>query len=510
MLVPFKLYKLITLTLFIFSTSSFLVCSNKVCKNKRQFYLRDKFLPVTTEKTITVTHNNDLFGKLDKGFFAQIGSNPKHVDNEDYHWFDGDGMIHGLFLDKSKITYQNKWIQTQRLQVEDKWNRKIYLYFGELKGMRGIFQILKYSFMQFFKFIPEAKGTANTAMLQWKNRLFALHEGDMPYELNIDFKNLNISTLSRFNVPNIFSTTAHPVIDKVRNLLYLYGYNNYDFLNGKFIFNIFNEKMEHIFQKNISLINNGMTHDVAFTGDHLIIPDMPLKYDFARILQEKLPMFFDKEKGVTRFGIFDLNTFKDPQWVHLDENIFIFHFSRAIKRAKDFIVYACVMDDLYMEDFVDLENVENEKHIIRGDIRLKEIKIDPENNNTQINENKYIQNLDVDFNYNLDFPITSKLNPTLVYCTIFDSAAGFIRGYVKVDTSDFENSKPEMFLFEGDMHGNSEPQVVVIDNIEYILTFNNNNENSYISLIDIDDKKVNSVKIPTRIPPGFHSIYYDH
>ena len=97
MLVPFKLYKLITLILFLFSTSSFLVCSNKVCKNKRQFYLRDKFLPVTSEKTITVTHNNDLFGKLDKGFFAQIGSNPKHVDNEDYHWFDGDGMIHGLF-----------------------------------------------------------------------------------------------------------------------------------------------------------------------------------------------------------------------------------------------------------------------------------------------------------------------------------------------------------------------------------------------------------------------------
>ena len=157
-----------------------------------------------------------------------------------------------------------------------------------------------------------------------------------------------------------------------------------------------------------------------------------------------------------------------------------------------------------------LENVENEKHVIRGDIRLKEIRIDPDNNNTQINENQYIQNLDVDFYYNLDFPITSKLNPEIIYCTIFDSAAGFIRGYVKIDTSDFKNSKPEMFLFENDMHGNSEPQVVVIDNIEYILTFNNNNENSYISLIDIDNKNINSVKIPTRIPPGFHSIYYDH
>ena len=81
------------LLLFAFC-SPFVLSSNKVCNNKRQFYLRNKFAPVSEEKTISVIHNNELFNKISNSFFGQIGSNPKHVENEDYHWFDGDGMIH--------------------------------------------------------------------------------------------------------------------------------------------------------------------------------------------------------------------------------------------------------------------------------------------------------------------------------------------------------------------------------------------------------------------------------
>lgn len=490
--------------------SSFVFSSNNMCKNKRQFYLRNKFAPVSEEKTISVNHDNDLFNKMSDSFFGQIGSNPKHVENEEYHWFDGDGMIHGLFINNSSLTYQNRWIKTKRLEVEDKWNKKIYLYFGELKGVQGMFQIIKYSVMEFFKFIPKASGTANTAFLKWKNRLFALHEGDMPYELNIDNANKNISTIGRIQYPSLHSTTAHPVIDKHRDLLYLYGYNNYDFLNGNFIFNIFNTDMVLLNQKNISLINNGMTHDVGFTGDHIIIPDMPLKYDVSRILKEQLPMFFDKKNGVTRFGVFDVNTLKEPKWFHFDENFFIFHFATSYKVDDKFIIFACIMDDLFMEDFVDLDNLDNEKHVIRGEIRLKEIRLDPNNNKTEIIENDKLEDLGLDFYYNLDFPLVSKLDPNFIYCTIFDSAAAYIRGYVKINTSNFKDAEPVVFLFDKEMHGNSEPQLTIIEDIEYILTFNNDDEKSYISLIDIDNKNVSSVQIPTRIPPGFHSIYYEH
>ena len=106
--------------------------------------------------------------------------------------------------------------------------------------------------MELFGFIPPyGKGTANTALLYWNKRLFALHEGDMPYELNID-EYFNITTKQRLHYPSLYSTTAHPIIDDERKLLYFYGYNNYNFLDGNFIFNVFDENMELINQKNIS------------------------------------------------------------------------------------------------------------------------------------------------------------------------------------------------------------------------------------------------------------------
>ena len=77
---------------------SYLGWTNRVCKHYRQYYLRDKFSPVVDENTILVEHQNPKFKKLKNHVFVQIGSNPKHIEDDDYHWFDGDGMVHGIFL----------------------------------------------------------------------------------------------------------------------------------------------------------------------------------------------------------------------------------------------------------------------------------------------------------------------------------------------------------------------------------------------------------------------------
>ena len=171
------IYFLIT---WFITSQCFHVFSNRLCRNYRQHYLKDIFRPVFEEKTLQIYHNNSLFNKMSNSFFAQIGSNPKYVEDEDYHWFDGDGMIHATFINNSFMTYQNKWVQTKRFQVEAKWNKKMYLYFGELKGFKGLYEIIKFSLMEILGFLPHAKGTANTAMLKWNDTLFALHEGDLP------------------------------------------------------------------------------------------------------------------------------------------------------------------------------------------------------------------------------------------------------------------------------------------------------------------------------------------
>ena len=478
-------------------------------KKHSQFYLQNKFEPILEEKTIEITNDKELFQKLDGSFFAQIGSNPKYINNQDYHWFDGDGMIHAILINKTFATYQNRWVQTKRLQTENKWKRKMYAYFGELRGINGIFQAIKYSLFEKIGITSKDKGTANTAMLYWNKKLYALQEGDKPYEMAINYTNFNLSTKGRLNkYDNIFSTSAHPIIDNNRDLLYLYGYNNYDFSEGKFIFNVFNKEMELLNQRNISLLNNGMIHEACFTGNKMIIPDLPLKYDTSKMIEGELPLYFDKNNGTTRFGLFDVTNQNSPiDWYYFKENFFIFHFIKSFEKGDFIIIYACVMETAYLSDFIELDVEKNPSKRIRGKIRLKELIIDTKKNITYINENAILQETTLGFHYNLDFPVKSKMNPNDIYLSIFNASSGYIVGYMKCNVKNFLYTIPDIYLFENSHYGNSEPQVVTIDNKEYLLTFTNDDNQSYLSLIHIANKTIENLIIKERIPPGFHSIY---
>ena len=503
--------KNILLLIFIFFqlSSSFIFPKintlNIIKKNKELFNRNITFFSelVNKEETISIKHNNKLFNKLSGSFFAQIGSNPKFYENNKVNIFDGDGMIYGLFFNDSDLTYSNKWIETSKLKTENKYNKKIYMQFGDLKGIKNFIKIMWITFLQYIKIIPKVQGTANTALLKWNNSIYALNEADMPYKLNIDYINKNIETEKRIEIDNIYSTTAHPIKDNDK--LHLFGYNNYNFKKGKYIHNIIDESFNLISQKNVSLLNNGMIHDVGFTENTIIIPDMPLKFNLHRIFENKFPLYFDKINGINRFGIFNLSNNDNIKWYYFDKNFYIFHFSNIIKKVSGYDIYACVMDDIFMEDFVSKQN-----NIIRGNTRLKKITIDTKLNVTKVIENRYIENLEVDFKYNIDFPVKSIIDKNKSYFCIFDSITSKIKGYMYINLLKFEKMKPKIFLFHNNTYGNSEPQVVLINKKEYLLTFTHTYNKSFISLIDIKSNQIENIEIPLHVPCAFHSIFFKH
>lgn len=465
-------------------------------------YLNGVFRPVDSEVHLDIHHNQSKFQMLD-GVFCQIGSNPKHIGTKDagYHWFDGDGMVHAVFFQKNNIHYTNHWVQTKRLRAEEKWGQKMYLYFGELRGFRGIMKILKWSIYQYFSLIPGSKGTANTAFMEWKNHIFALHEGDMPYEIDVNIGHADITTKDQWRWSNMRSVTAHPKIDEARNCVYMYGYNNYDFEKGVFFFNKLDENMKIVLQTNHSLINNGMIHDIAQTTNHLIIPDLPLKYKFNQIMDNKLPLIFDSN-GTTRFGVIHKDYPEHIEWYSLDKNIFIFHFSKAQETENGFEFYACTMDFLDMMDFVHLKNTEFK---IRGNLRLQKIVLDNCTKSAYIETNPYIENLDIPYEYNLDFPIEKD---GYIYCSVFDAKSGKIVGMIRADTFCFAVRKPVVFLLDN-CYMNSEPQIITLNGTDLVMsfTYNDDCDEAFISLLNMDAKTIDSIPIPTRIPPGFHSLY---
>ena len=76
-------------------------------------YLQDNFAPVTEELTATdLAVTGTLPDHLD-GRYLRIGPNPLHDPGEHYHWFLGEGMVHGVRLrDGQAQWYRNRWVRS--------------------------------------------------------------------------------------------------------------------------------------------------------------------------------------------------------------------------------------------------------------------------------------------------------------------------------------------------------------------------------------------------------------
>lgn len=75
-------------------------------------YLDGLYAPVDDELTVSdLAVTGRLPFALD-GMFAQVGPNPVARPTGPYHWFDGDGMVHGVSLREGRATYVNRWVRT--------------------------------------------------------------------------------------------------------------------------------------------------------------------------------------------------------------------------------------------------------------------------------------------------------------------------------------------------------------------------------------------------------------
>ena len=78
-------------------------------------YLVGNFAPVTEEVTafdlpVEGTIPPELRGRL-----LRNGPNPINADPAAYHWFTGDGMVHGIELrDGAAASYRNRWVRTDQ------------------------------------------------------------------------------------------------------------------------------------------------------------------------------------------------------------------------------------------------------------------------------------------------------------------------------------------------------------------------------------------------------------
>jgi carotenoid cleavage dioxygenase-like enzyme len=448
-------------------------------------FLSNEYAPVKNEIKKNIVYklpeNKKNIIKKINGFYGQIGPNPKYY-NENYHLFDGDGMIHGIFFDNGNITYHNHWIKTDKLNFENKFNFKIPISISTIKKKEIIFLSFIYKFLELLKIVPNFMGTANTALWKNNNKIYALHERDKPYEIDINFKNKNIKTLQKIDLKNIEYFTAHPRKDL--DNIYVASYDNFRPIVRMLKYD---KNLSLIKYNDINTKYNNIIHDIIVTDNYIIFCDTPYQFNITQLLNNKSPFYFDKTKK-NRFCIIS----KDLEIInHIDcnESFFIFHYDNFYEDIDNIYFTAIVRNNFDMDMLSSNVNIINYSKYRKFIINKKTKKI--------IIEKKK------EFEYfNVDFPISkNKITILSIIENTFD-----IIGFLIV--KDFKLIKKYILK---DRKIYAEPSIIEIDKKIYIVCFTYDKYfKSYLYVYDYIKNNGIEIKLDVNINKGFHSIFIEN
>jgi len=225
------------------------------------------------------------------GTYLRNGPNP-HAEASK-HWFGGDGMVHGVRLSGGRAEwYRNRYITTPM--------------FEEREAPLGP--------------PPLDHHPANISLIQHADRLLALGETGLPFELRPG----DLSTLGAYDYQSRLATamTAHPKIDPVTGRMHFFGYG---FLPPYLTYHVAEADGTLSHSARIEIPAPVMMHDLAITETRVIFLDMPVVFDFNLALAgDDFPFRWRPENG-TRLGIMPHDgTNDDVIWIEIDP-CYVFH-----------------------------------------------------------------------------------------------------------------------------------------------------------------------------------------
>lgn len=89
-------------------------------------YLLGPYAPVDNEIDAA---DLEVIGEIPadlEGLYVRNGPNPRFPTEGRYHWFDGDGMLHGVYFENGKASYRNRWVRTAGFEQEVAADRALW------------------------------------------------------------------------------------------------------------------------------------------------------------------------------------------------------------------------------------------------------------------------------------------------------------------------------------------------------------------------------------------------
>lgn len=265
-------------------------------------YLRANFAPVEVESTVTDLRVTGQIPAELAGRFLRNGPNPKEgVDESDYHWFVGAGMVHGLRLDEGKAA----------------WYRNRYV------GGSG----------------------ANTSVISHAGQTMAIVESgglaqNMDYDLNSVGDNTAIGS----------GFTAHPKLDPDTGELHALCYD-WANLQDHIRYVIIDAEGAWADEHEIPLPGMPMIHDMSLTQNYAVIYDLPVTLSFLALATGASFPFRWNAEYEPRVGLIPRNGDVDKIiWRSVSPN-YAYHPMNAYEDANGDVVIDIVRyDKMFLDD----------------------------------------------------------------------------------------------------------------------------------------------------------------
>jgi carotenoid cleavage dioxygenase len=286
-------------------------------------YLSGNFAPVRSEDDFDLEVVGEIPAGL-AGTFYRNGPNPQFAPRDTYHWFAGDGMIHGFFVEDGKVRYRNRYVRTPKWQTEHAAGRSLYGTFGNPMSTDP-------------SVMGTDSGVANTNIVWHAGKLLALEEGHMPFEMDP-------ATLeSRGYVERYRGrVTAHPKLDPETGEMVWFAYSSGDGpLNATCTYGVTDANGQVVRRDDFEAPFMSMVHDFLVTKSHALFPILPLTGSLQRAMQGGPPLAWDPDKG-SHIGVMrrdaDVSTIR---WFTTDP-CYVFHPMNAWEEGDK--IFADVME----------------------------------------------------------------------------------------------------------------------------------------------------------------------
>ena len=279
-------------------------------------FLQGNFAPWRLEGE---AHDLEVLGEIPRdlnGTYYRNGPNPAYEPNGRYHWFDGDGMIHAITLREGRASYRNRYVESRGLIEERAAGRALYPGLLELKLTEA----------------PTFKNTGNTNIVWHAGKLLALMEAALPTELAAG----TLATLAEYDFGGRLPgpMTAHPKIDPETGEMLFFGYSP---MPPYLQYHVADRRGVLVRSEVIDVAWPSMMHDFAITRDHVIFLLCPLVFSFENVADRGGVFSWEPERG-TRLGVMPRSGGNEAvRWFDTDP-CYVFHPMNAYTDGEEIVL----------------------------------------------------------------------------------------------------------------------------------------------------------------------------